>query len=269
MVRVRSLKKDYPVRRSDASLWARGWGFALGWTGLLDDWRRLNDGLTVLRGVDLDVKEGETLAIVGPSGAGKSTLLHLIGMLDRPTDGAVLYRSQNLETLGPRELNDYRNRKVGFVFQFYYLLPDLSALENVLVPAMVQRSVFGWPRARTALRDRARELLRSVRLEDRARHKPSQLSGGEQQRVAIARALLLEPEILLCDEPTGNLDRRTGDEVLDLLFQLKREKGQTTIIVTHDARIAARADRTIELVDGRVKRPGEPSGLGPVDPPAS
>jgi lipoprotein-releasing system ATP-binding protein len=210
--------------------------------------------LEILRGLDMEVFEGETLAIIGPSGAGKSTLLHLMGALEPPTDGAIVYRGRDLVTLGSAELDDYRNKRIGFVFQFYYLFPELPALDNVLVPAMVASSVFGWyAGAKARYRDRARELLREVGLEARTTHKPSQLSGGEQQRVAIARALLLEPELLLCDEPTGNLDRRTGEEVLELLFGFKKSGKHTYVIVTHDQRLAARADRTVELEDGRVK----------------
>jgi lipoprotein-releasing system ATP-binding protein len=256
ILRVRGLKKDYPIKKPNPGFFASLIGRAWGWTGQLDDWRRLNDGLTVLRGVDLDVHNDETLAIVGPSGAGKSTLLHLMGALDTPTDGSVIYRGRDLAAMDGYELDHYRNRKIGLVFQFYHLFPDLNALENVLVPAMVACSPAAWLASGGKYRARARELLERVRLVDRARHRPSQLSGGEQQRVAIARALLLEPELLLCDEPTGNLDRRTGEEVLDLLWELKAKHGQTYVIVTHDHRLADRADRKIEMIDGHVKETG-------------
>jgi lipoprotein-releasing system ATP-binding protein len=253
IVSVRGLVKNYPIQRTDASLLARAFGRAFNWTGRLDEWKRLNTGLPILKGIDLDVFQDETLAIVGPSGAGKSTLLHLMGALDPPTAGTILYRGQDV-TRGGRSTDEYRNRRVGLVFQFYHLFPDLNALENVLVPAMVASSVLGWyGGARSRYEKRALELLARVRLEKRLRHRPAQLSGGEQQRVAIARALLLEPELVLCDEPTGNLDRKTGEEVLELLWELKAKSGQTYVIVTHDRKLAERADRCVEMEDGHLR----------------
>ncbi|MEZ0230666.1 MAG: ABC transporter ATP-binding protein [Planctomycetota bacterium] len=250
---VRGLTKNYPIQRADASLWARGVGLALKSTNWLDEWPRLNTGLPILKGVDLEVHQDETLAIVGPSGAGKSTLLHLMGALDPPSSGSIVYRGKDV-SMGGRNADEYRNKKVGLVFQFYHLFPDLTALENVLVPAMVASSIAGWYGGnRSKYTARALELLRRVRLEHRLRHRPAQLSGGEQQRVAIARALLLEPELLLCDEPTGNLDRTTGEEVLELLWELKAKTGQTYVIVTHDRKLAERASRCVEMEDGRLK----------------
>jgi lipoprotein-releasing system ATP-binding protein len=265
---VRGLTKNYPIQRADASLWARALGLALKSTNWLDEWPRLNTGLPILKGVDLEVYPDETLAIVGPSGAGKSTLLHLMGALDPPSSGSIVYRGKDV-SMGGRHADEYRNKRIGLVFQFYHLFPDLTALENVLVPAMVASSVAGWyGGARSKYTARALELLRRVNLEHRLRHRPAQLSGGEQQRVAIARALLLEPELLLCDEPTGNLDRKTGEEVLELLWELKAKTGQTYVIVTHDRKLAERADRCVEMEDGRLKTVSTPtdSRTAPGDP---
>ena len=260
LVRVRALEKNYPRQRVHAPLWARLVGRALNWTGWLDDWAKLNEGLPVLRGVNLDVHKGEVLAIVGPSGAGKSTLLHLIGALDRPNRGTILWKDEEVTRMPPLRLAAWRNHTVGFVFQFYHLFPDLTARENVLVPGMVAHSVLSWLGQRGALRARADELLERVGLGDRRHHYPSQLSGGEQQRVAIARALLLQPELLLCDEPTGNLDRKTGEEVLELLFALRRAEGQTFVVVTHDDRVAGMADRVVRMEDGQVVEVGVGAG---------
>ncbi len=202
--------------------------------------------LEVLRGVDLDVARGECLALRGASGAGKSTLLHLIGGLDLPNAGEIFFDGQNLVAFSERRLTEFRNRRVGFIFQAYHLLPELTALENVCLPARMARAAS----ARTA--ERAGELLARVGLKDRLDHKPSELSGGEQQRVAIARALINEPELVLADEPTGNLDSKTGGEIIQLLKSLRAEKNTTLVIATHDAKVAANAERVIELVDGRI-----------------
>ncbi len=268
---VRELTKNYPIQRTDAPLWAQALGLALKSTNWLDEWPRLNTGLPILKGVNLEVYPDETLAIVGPSGAGKSTLLHLMGALDPPSSGSIVYRGRDV-SMGGKHADEYRNKKVGLVFQFYHLFPDLTALENVLVPAMVASSVAGWyGGGRAKYTARALELLARVRLEHRLRHRPAQLSGGEQQRVAIARALLLEPELLLCDEPTGNLDRKTGEEVLELLWELKAKTGQTYVIVTHDRKLAERADRCVEMEDGRLKAITVPTKLaeGAGDKPAT
>ena len=199
----------------------------------------------VLRGIDLEVHEGEAVAIVGPSGAGKSTLLHVLGGLDAPDKGAVLLDNEDLYAMGDGARARVRNRGIGFVFQFYHLLPEFTALENVLLPAFV-RDGHG-PVRRSA--DKGREALARVGLADRAAHKPGQLSGGEQQRVAIARALMNAPKVLLCDEPTGNLDSASGAVVIDLILGLHAQ-GQAVVIVTHDEAVAVRCGRTVHIRDG-------------------
>jgi ABC-type lipoprotein export system ATPase subunit len=200
--------------------------------------------LDVLRGVNLQVARGEFLALRGASGAGKSTLLHLIGGLDSPNGGEIHFAGQDIAAFSERKLTDLRNRRVGFIFQAYHLLPELDALENVCLPARVARLPADRAEAR------GRELLARVGLSDRVEHKPFELSGGEQQRVAIARALINEPELILADEPTGNLDSHTGGEIIDLLKKLHAERQTTLIIATHDAKVAAHARRVFELVDG-------------------
>jgi ABC-type lipoprotein export system ATPase subunit len=202
--------------------------------------------LEVLRGVDLIVKRGEIVALRGASGAGKSTLLHLIGGLDTPSGGQIWIDRVNVAEMKGAELAEFRIRRVGFVFQAYHLLPDLDALENVCLPARIAR------RPAREAEDQARRLMRRVGLEDRLDHKPTELSGGEQQRVAIARALINEPELLLADEPTGNLDQHTGQEIIELLLELRAERQTTLIIATHDARVAAHSPRILDLVDGRI-----------------
>jgi lipoprotein-releasing system ATP-binding protein len=202
--------------------------------------------LEVLRGVDLELNRGDFLALRGASGAGKSTLLYLLGGLDTPNEGHIRLAGRDLATLSRRELASLRNEEVGFIFQAYYLLPELDALENVCLPARMARTPAAQAEAR------GRELLERVGLRDRVEHKPYELSGGEQQRVAIARALINEPDLILADEPTGNLDSHTGEEIIDLLVDLRAEKQTTLVIATHDARVAARAPRVIELVDGQV-----------------
>jgi ABC-type lipoprotein export system ATPase subunit len=207
--------------------------------------------LEVLRGVDLTVARGEFLALRGASGAGKSTLLHLIGGLDSPNAGEIFFNGQNLAKFSGSELTHFRNRRVGFVFQSYHLLPELDALENVCLPARIARI------SASDVEKRGRELLSRVGLEERVEHKPYELSGGEQQRVAIARSLINEPELLLADEPTGNLDSHTGGEIIELLKSLRVENQMTLIIATHDAKVAAHAQRVIELADGRIAAPAE------------
>jgi len=200
--------------------------------------------LRILCGVDLAVPEGGILAISGPSGVGKSTLLHLLGTLDRPTDGDILFRGEPLSRMRRRAVNRVRNQEIGFVFQFYHLLPEFTALENVMMPALCKGA------RRAACRDRAVELLDKVGLADRMAHKPGQLSGGEQQRVAIARALFNKPSVMLTDEPTGNLDERTGDDIIDLLWGLNASDNITLVIVTHDEQLAARAKHWVHLHEG-------------------
>lgn len=208
----------------------------------------------VLRGVSLDVKAGEWVAILGSSGSGKSTLLHLLGGLDAPdkNGGLVRFREQDLAELSGRGLNDYRSESVGLVFQFYHLLPELSVLQNVTLAAMIRYGRFGYPRQREGVEARATELLNTFGLGHRLRHRPAELSGGERQRVAIARALCNQPPVLLADEPTGNLDRKTGNTILDLLAARKAADNLTMVMVTHDPEVAARADRIVRLADGVV-----------------
>jgi predicted ABC-type transport system involved in lysophospholipase L1 biosynthesis ATPase subunit len=194
----------------------------------------------VLRGLDLSVARGEVVVIVGASGAGKSTLLHLLGGLDKPTDGEVLFEDQSLKKMNRTR---WRNERVGFVFQSYNLLPELDALENVCVPAFVAgRREF----------EHGRELLKAVGLGERLEHRPAELSGGEQQRVAIARALMNKPSLLLADEPTGNLDDKTSESILDLLWAMRAETGATLVMVTHDQHVAKRGERVLEIAAGRI-----------------
>jgi len=203
----------------------------------------------VLKGVTLTVRFGETLAVMGASGSGKSTLLHCLGGLDRPSSGQVLFHDGDLYAQGAAARTELRATKLGFVFQSYHLLPELDVLENVMLPALARRGALA---RQAALEKRARELLESVGLSPRRLHRPTELSGGEQQRVALARALMNEPELVLADEPTGNLDSATGDQVLDYLFRLTRDRGHTLVMVTHNAEIAGRCDRTLILRDGRL-----------------
>ncbi|PWB79537.1 MAG: lipoprotein-releasing system ATP-binding protein LolD [Candidatus Methylomirabilota bacterium] len=206
------------------------------------------DGGTVevLKGVNLDIEKGEFIAIVGPSGAGKSTFLHLLGALDRPTAGEICYENARLSHMDERRLADFRNRSVGFIFQFHHLLPEFTALENVMMPLLVAR------RNRSEAREIAVSLLGEVGLEPRLAHRPSELSGGEQQRVAIARALGASPKVILADEPTGNLDTKTGDATFELLHRLNRERGLTFVMVTHNEKLAHRSDRIVTILDGRI-----------------
>lgn len=206
----------------------------------------LHTTVEVLRGVQMQVAAGEMVAIVGPSGAGKSTLLHLLGGLDRPSQGTIRYGSVMLQQLRDEQLADFRNRHIGFVFQFHYLLPEFSALENTMLPALIQR------RTKQEAQKEAQQLLISVGLGDRLHHRPGELSGGEQQRVAVARALMNNPDVVLADEPTGNLDRTMGQSMQNLLRRFNVERGQTFVIVTHDREFAAQLDRVISLVDGKV-----------------
>jgi lipoprotein-releasing system ATP-binding protein len=203
--------------------------------------------LEVLKGIDLQVYPGEIIAIVGASGVGKSTFLHLLGALDRPTSGDVLVEGAPLSQMPDRELADFRNKFIGFVFQFHHLLPEFTALENVMMPALIAG------RDGQNLRGRAMSLLKDVSVLQRMSHRPGQLSGGEQQRVAVARALMNEPKVVLADEPSGNLDRVSSEGLHQLLWQLSRRDHRTFLIVTHNLELAQRADRVVELFDGRIK----------------
>jgi lipoprotein-releasing system ATP-binding protein len=204
------------------------------------------EALHILKGVNLKLRRGEFVAIVGPSGVGKSTLLHILGGLDRPTAGQVYYQGIEISRLPDAELAAFRNRTVGFVFQFHHLLPEFSALENTIMPALIGREDRG------GAEEKARGMLKRVGLADRLRHRPGELSGGEQQRVAIARALVLSPAVLLADEPTGNLDSKTGEAIFDLLRELNREQGLTVILVTHNEWFARQTDRMLRMADGQL-----------------
>ena len=205
-----------------------------------------NQMIEVLRGVNLNVDRGEMLAVVGASGAGKSTLLHIMGTLDRPTQGTILYGGKNLENLSEPALAAFRNQRIGFVFQFHHLLPEFTALENTYLPALIQKQ----PKAQAI--DEAQRLLSEVGLSHRINHKPGELSGGEQQRVAVARALIRNPELVLADEPTGNLDTHTGESLFDLLKTLNQKHSIAFVIVTHNEKLSAQANRIIHLEDGLI-----------------
>ena len=211
-----------------------------------DIWKSFGE-LEVLKGVHLEVKKGEIVAIIGKSGAGKTTLLQIIGTLDRPTKGEVLIDGTNVFTLGEKELAAFRNRHIGFIFQFHQLLPEFTALENVCIPAMIARE------KESDYKPRAEQLLRDLGLGERMNHKPNELSGGETQRVAAARALMMQPSIILADEPTGSLDEKNKKELSELLIHLRQEYGQTILLVTHDKELASIADRIIEIKDGRIE----------------
>jgi lipoprotein-releasing system ATP-binding protein len=202
--------------------------------------------IVVLRGLDLEVATGEEIAIVGESGTGKSTLLHMLGSLERPTAGEILFEERNLFAMDERETAEFRNHKLGFVFQFHYLLADFSALENVMMPALIARLTDH------EARERAAAMLELIGLKDKLRRRPAELSGGEQQRVAVARAVVLRPRLVLADEPTGNLDPKTADEVHELFHRLNRELGLTLVVATHNERLSHSMTRTLRLQNGRL-----------------
>ena len=203
--------------------------------------------LQVLKGVSLNIKKGEVISIVGPSGAGKTTLLQLIGTLDKPSSGTICFNGEELGKMNESRLATFRNRHIGFVFQFHQLLPEFTALENIIIPALIAG------RKRKEAENEAMELLRIMGLEKRAQHKPSEMSGGENQRVAVARALINRPDVILADEPSGSLDSHNKEELHRLFFDLRDKLGQTFIIVTHDETLAAYTDRTIRMVDGMIE----------------
>jgi lipoprotein-releasing system ATP-binding protein len=217
-------------------------------SGVEKSFRHMGRTLEVLRGVDLEIADGEIVGIVGASGAGKSTLLHCIGTLDIPTKGSIRLAGEEVTTLPGWRLAEVRNRTIGFVFQFHHLLPEFNALENVMMPGLVQG------RSKRDIEPRARALLEEVGLKDRLLHRPGELSGGEQQRVALARALVLEPKLLLADEPTGNLDSTTSAQIHDLFFGVNKQRGTTIVVVTHNPVLAASMPRVVTLRDGRVEK---------------
>jgi len=217
-------------------------------TNVQKSFRHMGRTLEVLRGVDLEIGDGEMIGIVGASGAGKSTLLHCIGTLDVPTKGSIQIAGEEVTSLPGWRLAELRNRTIGFVFQFHHLLPEFNAVENVMMPGLVQGS------PKRDLEPRARALLEEVGLKERMLHRPGELSGGEQQRVALARALVLEPKLLLADEPTGNLDSTTSVQIHDLIFGINRQRGTTVVVVTHNAALAASMPRVVTLRDGRVEK---------------
>ena len=213
----------------------------------LHDIRKSFGTLEVLKGIDLTIDRGEVVSIVGPSGAGKTTLLQILGTLDRPDSGHVLFDGIDVSQYKEKQLSAFRNQHIGFVFQFHQLLPEFTAVENVMMPALISGASMN------DARSRAMEMLDYLRLTDRATHKPAELSGGEKQRVAVARALVNRPQVILADEPSGSLDTHNKEELHQLFFDLRRELGQTFIIVTHDETLAATTDRTIRLRDGWIE----------------
>lgn len=221
---------------------------------LVKIYRKNQHVVPVLDGCDFSAVEGKMTAILGQSGSGKSTLLHLLGTLDAPDSGEIYFDGSRIDNLPRRTRDRFRNSQLGMIFQFYHLLPEVTALQNVLLPMMIQQGFWGYLRNRQAIKQRAVELLRSVGIEHRLHHRPSELSGGEMQRCAIARALIAQPKLLLADEPTGNLDRSTGRQILSLLKQLNEEQNLTIVMVTHDESIAADCDAIIHLADGKIKR---------------
>jgi len=221
--------------------------------GLRKSYRKASVEIPVLRGVDLSVRCGEFMSIIGQSGSGKSTLLHLLATLDVPDAGEIFYDGKRIDGLSPAGKDTLRNKHFGMIFQFYHLLPELTTLENVLSPLMISQSVWSYRRNKRAHVARATELLETVGLGHRLKHKPRELSGGEMQRAAIARALITSPKVLFADEPTGNLDHGTGEEILRILRTLNGQHDLTIVMVTHDRAIAAGADRTVRLVQGQVE----------------
>jgi lipoprotein-releasing system ATP-binding protein len=230
MIKVVDLHKSFPISASSASGGSGG-----------------DKELPVLKGIHLEIPRGEMLTIVGASGVGKSTFLHILGTLERPSTGQILFDGLDLFRMSDPELAEFRNRRVGFVFQFHHLLPEFTALENAAMPGLIAGMS---PQEAFKLAD---NMLAEVGLRGRLQHKPGELSGGEQQRVAVVRALLLEPQLVLADEPTGNLDTATGEEVFRLLRDLNQRKGITFVIVTHNEKLAAQADRIVKMVDGRIQ----------------
>ncbi|MBM3995970.1 MAG: ABC transporter ATP-binding protein [Planctomycetes bacterium] len=224
-------------------------------TNLQKAYVKFANRIEVLRGLEIDVAEGEFLSVIGNSGSGKSTMLHLLGTLDQPDEGTIHLEGRRIDNLPSQERDELRNRTFGFIFQFYHLLPELSVLENVLAPAMIQHSVWSWWWNSGELHEAALAMIERVGLSHRLTHRPQELSGGEMQRAAIARALINRPRILLADEPTGNLDAANGQHVMQLLRSLNEHDGLTIVMVTHNLELVRDTDRVVRLIDGRVETP--------------
>src|SRR5215470_4302669 len=238
---------SFATPESETAAVPRAGGARVEVRGLVKSFLHGGRRLDILQGIDLVLEPGEMVAVVGASGVGKSTLLHCLGTLDLPTSGSILFNNTDVTRMGPSALAAFRNRSIGFVFQFHYLLPEFTAVENVMMPALIQRVPRGDAEKRAA------EILERVGLSHRLTHKPGELSGGEQQRVALARSLILRPQLLLADEPTGNLDSHTGEEIHELFFELNRERGMTMLVVTHNPELARRMPRRLHMVDGAVE----------------
>lgn len=218
--------------------------------GIVKNFSMDSTELRVLKGIDMDIAKGEILSIAGPSGAGKSTLLHVLGLIEQATSGTISFNGMEISAKARGRAGALRNGSFGFVFQFYHLIPELNVVENVLLPKMIGSPFFTWPFRKAAYRKQAEAMLEKVGMKDRLSHRPAELSGGERQRVAIARAVINNPEILFCDEPTGNLDVKTSEEIINILWDLNKTFGMTIIMVTHDLNIAAKAHRQARMVDG-------------------
>ena len=236
-------------------------------TGVHRSFRMGRETIEVLRDLELRLRRGERVSVVGASGSGKTTMINVLGLLDRPQSGSVHVLGKDALAVGARQRNQLRNRGIGFIFQFYHLVNELTALENVLLPAMIGISTFAWPSRRAAAHERANSLLAQVGLADRRKHRPQELSGGERQRVAIARALMNDPAVLFCDEPTGNLDPRTSAGVQELLLEIGN-RGRAMLLVTHDTMLAGRCDRVLRLRDGRLVPAEGTSGVEQMSPAA-
>ena len=220
--------------------------------GIEKTYRMGRKEIRVLRGIDLTIMQGEIVSLVGTSGAGKSTILHILGLLDTPSKGTIYYRGKSASTLTAQKQARLRHDEVGFVFQFYHLIPELNALQNVCLAEMMLRSFVSYMGARREIRARAEEILAQIGLQDRMKHRPSQLSGGERQRVAIARALISSPSVILADEPTGNLDSETAEGILELIWEINEKQGIAFLFVTHNEQVAGRTDRIMRLEDGKI-----------------
>lgn len=246
-------KQEPRVLRDPRLHQANGQAGVLACKGLVKSYHKANIEIPVLRGVDLTVEAGAFTAIIGQSGSGKSTMLHLLATLDQPDSGSISFEGNRIDNLPARSRDRLRNRYISMVFQFYHLLPELTTLENVLLPSMISSSVVQYWAKKGSYRKRATELIELVGLGHRLKHRPRELSGGEMQRVAIARSLMLEPKVLLADEPTGNLDTKTGEGIMNILRNLNQNQGLTIVMVTHDHAVAEQSDTVLRMVEGRIE----------------